>query len=43
MINLPAAGTANEKNSGIFSSIAQLANKLEPGKSPVVYIESDKR
>jgi len=39
---LAADGIANEKTSGVIANIAQLANKLEPGKSPVVYIESDK-
>jgi len=39
---LAVSGTANEKSSGFISIIGQLANKLEPGKSPSVHIESDR-
>lgn len=34
-------GIANEKNSGVIASIAQLANSLD--KSSTIYIESEKR
>lgn len=37
------AGDVNEKSSGIIAEIASLANRLDVGKSPVVYVESDKR
>jgi len=36
-----ADGVANEKNSGIIASIAQLANTLD--RSPIIYIKSEKR
>jgi hypothetical protein len=37
------SGDVNERSSGLLNAIAQLANKLDSNKSPVISIDSDKR